>query len=142
MELPLSLLGNLLKDPGTIGVWTLVLIGLIYFFREWRESRKLSAEDKLARRDGYAKQVEMLMAENRSLAKDQVELREEYKYYRKACQEETDELRIEIFNLRSSVEEYRRRNGILMALLAQFKPNEDITALLLEFDRPDRTKES
>lgn len=135
MEPLLALLGNLLKDPGTLGVWTLVLIGLIYFFREYRESRKLSAEDKLARRDGYARQVEMLMAENRSLARDQAELREEYKMYRKACQEETDQLRREIFMLRAEVEEHKRRNGILMALLAEYKPNEEIMAVLLELDK-------
>tara|TARA_Y100001968_G_C19347626_1_gene712927 strand:- start:439 stop:819 length:381 start_codon:yes stop_codon:yes gene_type:complete len=125
----------MLNDPGALGVWALVIIGAVYFIKEWRENRKLSSEDKLALRDGYAHQVQMLMAENRSLGKDQSELREEYKKYRTACQEETDDLRNQIFALQAMVEETRRENSILKSLLAEYKPDSEITTLLVQLDK-------
>lgn len=113
----------LLRDftPGTYGIWTLVLLGIAYFVREWRETRKLSAEDRLARREGYAKQVEMLMRENRALMDDQRKLREEYDQYRQLCHAENNELRGMVIRLEGEVEGYKRRVDSQSMELARLK---------------------
>lgn len=89
--------------PGAWGIWTGVLMFAGWFFREWRETRKLSADDRLARRDGYAAQVQMLMTENRLLLADIADVRRQYDEHRKQCIEETNELRQRINDLEKSV---------------------------------------
>lgn len=98
------------------GTWTGVTMFAAYLVREWRETRKLSAEDRLARREGYAKQVEMLLgaqdrdrAENRRLRGDLQSLENTHDEYRRACQEETDQLRGDIRRLEDDLNGYRRR---------------------------------
>ncbi len=101
----IELLG-LFKDftPGAYGIWTLVVLIAGWFMREWRENRKLSIDDRLAKRDGYAKQVATLTAENRDLRQEVADVRREAREavsvaqkeqdeYRRLCQEETDQLR-------------------------------------------------
>lgn len=95
--------------PGAAGIWTLVIMGAAYLAREWRENRKLSAEDRLARREGYEKQVAHLTAENRALAQDMKQLREEYDRYRRLCQEETDQLRQHIISIEHELSGAKRR---------------------------------
>lgn len=92
-------------------VWVGAMI-TIYMIREWRETRKLSAEDKLARRDGYAKQVQMLMAENRQLLDDQRQLRQEYDAHRRLCQQETDQLRKMIIDLENEIQGLKRNRAV------------------------------
>lgn len=92
-----------------MGVWTGVLMFAGWMLKEWRETRKLSLDDRLARRDGYAKQVEMLMAENRKLGEDMSKLREEYDQYRQLCHRETDQLRGMVMNLENEVAGYKRK---------------------------------
>jgi|SRR3569833_301611 len=82
--------------PGAAGVWTGVAMFAAYILREWRETRKLSYEDRMARREGYARQVQELSDENRALRNDQRLLREEYDHYRRICQAENDQLRTEM----------------------------------------------
>lgn len=67
-----------------------------YILREWRETRKLSFDDRMARREGYSRQVSDLTDENRALRTDQRLLREEYDHYRRLCQAETDQLRTDM----------------------------------------------
>lgn len=95
--------------PQAYGVWTLVLIAVLYFIREWRETRKLSSTDRLARREGYALQVENLQRENRFLQTDLTNLRHEYDDYRRLCQQETDDLRNQVIQLENNVAGLRRR---------------------------------
>jgi len=106
--------------PGGAGVWTLVVMVGAYLAREWRETRKLSLEDRNARREGYARQVETLMGENRALVNDLHRLHEEYDAgmralradhdaYRKQCQVETDQLRSMVVALEGEVEGLKRR---------------------------------
>ena len=94
---------NLFGIPGLTftgaGTWTGVAMFTIYLFREWRETRKLSADDRMARREGYAKQVEGLMGENRKLRNDLADAETRHDSYRRACQAETDQLRDEIRGL-------------------------------------------
>lgn len=96
-----SELAAILRDftPGAAGVWTIALMVAGWMLREYRETRKMTAEDRLARRDGYAKQVELLTKENRALAGDLANLRAEYDKYRRICQTETDQLRGMIIDL-------------------------------------------
>lgn len=113
-------------SPGTIPGWALVALGLFYFFREWRETRKMSAEDRLARRDGYAKQVTDLTIENRALRADLVANEKLHSDYRRDCQRETDQLRGEIRSLEDEVSGLKRRidgQGSAAARLLLSPPN-------------------
>lgn len=95
--------------PGAAGIWTGVFMFAGWLAREWRETRKLSAEDRIARRDGYAKQVADLMKENREQREDTRKLREEYDLHRRQCQIETDQLRHMVVDLERKVEGLNRR---------------------------------
>lgn len=79
--------------PGAYGIYGIFALIALRYLKEWRETRKLSSEDRLARREGYAKQVENLQDENRELSKDLRELREEYDGHRRQCFAETESLR-------------------------------------------------
>jgi septal ring factor EnvC (AmiA/AmiB activator) len=94
--------------PGAAGIWTLVVMFAAYLLREWRETRKLSFEDRLARREGYAKQVEDLTLENRKLREDVTRAWHEHEEYRRLCHTETDQLRSEIQSLSNEVAGFKR----------------------------------
>lgn len=95
--------------PGGVGIWFVVMLIGGWMLKEWREYRRLSIDDRNARRDGYARQVEILLGENRALMEDQRKLREEYDHHRKICQAETDQLRTMIIDLEGKVEGLNRR---------------------------------
>lgn len=95
--------------PGAAGIWTGVIMFAGWILREWRETRKLSAEDRLARREGYAKQVENLQNECRALLGDLKSLRQEYDHYRQLCHDETDALRKLVMRLEGEIAGYKRR---------------------------------
>lgn len=98
--------------PGAYGIWFCAGMLAIYFIREWRDTRKLSLDDRLARRDGYAKQVADLNTENRALRGDLANLRGEYDNHRKICFQETEQLRNMVIELRDTVEGLRRERGV------------------------------
>lgn len=108
-----ALLQAIIKNPGWtpggVGIWFVAMLIGGWMLKEWREYRKLSIEDRNARRDGYARQVEILLGENRALMEDQRKLREEYDHHRKICQAETDQLREMIVNLEGEVQGLKRR---------------------------------
>lgn len=116
-------LSILFKDftPGAYGIWAGVLMLFAYFAREYRETRKLSAEDRLARRDGYARQVETLMQENRDLMSDIRLLRSDYDEHRRMCQQETNELRQMVIKLEGEVAGYKRRVDTQALEIARLK---------------------
>lgn len=89
--------------PGAVGIWSGVAMFGAWWLKEWRETRKLSLDDRNARREGYAKQVSLLTAENRALMADQRALREEYDLYRHACHEENNQLRQQVMALEGEV---------------------------------------
>jgi hypothetical protein len=108
--------------PGATGIWAGVLMFAAWWLREWRETRKLSFEDRMARRDGYARQVEMLLVENRSQRSDLAELREEYDNYRVLCHSETDQLRDMIQENEEEIQGLKRKvaeQGIEIARLKE-----------------------
>ena len=79
--------------PGAAGIWTLVF-GMLGLFAKWHiDNRKLSGDEREARRLGYTTEVAALRTENRELAADMRKLREEYDHYRDECQRENDEMR-------------------------------------------------
>jgi predicted RNase H-like nuclease (RuvC/YqgF family) len=130
---------------GGVGIWGIFILMTGHYVREWNASRKLSMEDRQAKREGYAAQVAQLMAENRALAADQKALRDEYNLYRRHCQEETDELRrenrqesealrTEIIRLRSIIEEYRARTSALTTMLAEYKPTDEMALVLARIE--------
>lgn len=107
--------------PGAYGVWTGVLMFAAWGLREWRETRKLSSDDRLARRDGYARQVELLMAENRALTRDVREVREQYDQYRQLCLAENDQLRQAMAALRDELAALKRERAGYEAELARLR---------------------
>src|SRR5690606_27447395 len=95
MELNLA---KLIADitPTSVGTWMLVLMLGVYGLREWRETRILSLEDRLARREGSARQVEELHCQSRRLRNDLRRLHREYGLSGKMCQEGNSQLRPQI----------------------------------------------
>lgn len=100
------------------GQWGLVLsltwcafLGSIYIIREWRETRKLSAEDRLALRDGYAAQVQNLQIENRDLRKELQGVMKAHDDYRALCHAETDQLRRMVMQLEAEIEGLKRNRA-------------------------------
>lgn len=116
-------LAKLIADitPASVGTWVLVLMLGLYGLREWRETRKLSLEDRLARRDGYARQVEELHCENRELRNDLSRLHKEYDLYRHMCQEENSQLRDQIRRIEDTVAGLERRVATDAIELARLK---------------------
>jgi predicted nucleic acid-binding Zn-ribbon protein len=95
--------------PQAYGIYGLLFLVAAWMFKSWLETRKLSTEDRMARREGYARQVETLQRENRDLGGDLRDLRHEYDDYRKMCRAETDELRHQIVELQNEVTGLSRR---------------------------------
>jgi hypothetical protein len=95
--------------PGGAGIWTGVFMFAAYLIREWRESRKMTTEDRQAKREGFSKQVELLQAENRKLREDLVRNENLHDDYRHACQMETDGLRQQVRGLEDEVTGFKRR---------------------------------
>ena len=121
--------------PGAVGIWVGVGMMLIYAIREWRETRKLSAEDRIARRDGYAAQVSALHAENRALAGDMRDLRQEYDHYRELCQRENDQLRAQVIKLEFDLAGLKRKTATLARDMARLaKGDGEMERLIQEFD--------
>lgn len=107
-------------QPQAYGIWGLFVLVSGYMFKGWLETRKLSIEDKMARREGYARQVETLHSENRNLSGDLSSLRREYDEYRRghqaefddyrrACQAENEQLRQGQVSLQNEVTGLKRR---------------------------------
>lgn len=57
----------------------------------------------MARREGYAKQVEQLMEENRNLRGDLVAMEKLHNDYRVLCHAETDQLRSQVVSLEDQI---------------------------------------
>jgi predicted nuclease with TOPRIM domain len=95
--------------PGAVGIWVVAGMLGVYFMREYRETRKLSLEDRLARRDGYARQVENLQNENRQLRAEMHQMNEYHEAYRQQCHRENDQLRGMLVNVQDEVEGLKRR---------------------------------
>lgn len=114
---------NVIQDvtPGAVGIWLAVGMLAIHFIREWRENRKLSADDRIARRNGYEVQVRDLRNENRALIEDLRELRKEYDEHRKLCQQETDQLRNMVMALQDEVQGLKRNRATDALEIAQLR---------------------
>jgi hypothetical protein len=106
--------------PGAYGIWTGVLMFVGWWLKEWRETRKLSLDDRNARREGYAKQVTMLMAENRALGVDLATLRLQHDQYRQAHVAEAEQLRHDIVRLEDRITGFRRTFAQLEISLSRF----------------------
>lgn len=100
--------------PGSAGIWFIAAMVAVHFFREWRLTRRLSLDDRLARRDGYAAQVTGLMVENRSLRTEMdkrdlshqariIALEGKYDKYRELCEHTEEQHRKEILGLMDKV---------------------------------------
>lgn len=95
--------------PGAYGIWAGVLMFAAWWLREWRETRKLSLEDRVARREGYAKELEGARTEIRNLGGDLRTLRSEYDNYRVLCHAETDQLRKMAMIAETEIEGLKRK---------------------------------
>ncbi len=126
--------------PGAAGIWVGVFMFAGWLLREWRETRKLSADDRIARREGYEKQVQILAAENRALAKGIRDLREEYDTYRGVCQTENDQLRGQVIKLEFDLAGMRRKTATLARDIARLARDDDaeMNRLIAQFDEGTR----
>lgn len=118
--------------PGAAGIWTLVAMMGLYLIREWRETRKLSAEDRLARRDGYAKQVENLQAENRKLREDIADIEQRHSDYRRLCHAETDQLRDQVVRLEDRISGLLRKLADVAIRAARGDMDQETATLILQ----------
>lgn len=102
---------EMFKDwaPQAYGIWTLVLMAIAYFAREWRETRKLSADDRQARREGFTWQVENLQTENRELRRELNDTNKEFTDYRRLCEDENGQLRKDLRHLEDKYTGLERR---------------------------------
>lgn len=107
--------------PQAYGIWTLVIMAATYSAREWRATRKLSAEDRQARREGFTWQVENLQRENRQLNADLASLRREYDDYRALCHAETDQLRKQVMTLEGDIAGLKRQRATDQVMKARNK---------------------
>lgn len=111
-------------QPQAYGIWTGVIMFAGWLLRELRETRKLSTEDRQARREGFAHQVEGLQVENRNLRLDLSALRHEYDDYRRLCHHETDELRGQVVELSNELTGLKRRlDSQSVAVARQIRDN-------------------
>lgn len=118
--------------PGAAGIWTLVAMMGLYLIREWRETRKLSADDRLARREGYAKQVENLQGENRKLRSDLADVETRHADYRRLCHAETDQLRDQVVNLENRMSGLLRKLADIAVRAARGEIDSNIAAAILQ----------
>jgi hypothetical protein len=83
--------------PGAVGIWVGVLGAAGMLFKRWIENRKLTIDERQAKREGFSAQVEFLTKENRQLREDYDEYRstaeDRYDRYRRQCEQETEQLR-------------------------------------------------
>jgi hypothetical protein len=116
--------------PTAYGVFLIAAMLFVHIMKDWRERAQLSAADRLARREGYAKDVSGLRVENRELRgeldrvrTDSAELvrilREEHEKYRKLCHDENDSLRGQIIHLENELTGTKRRLDVQAIMLAQ-----------------------
>ena len=127
---------------GSAGIWLLVMGGLVHLFREWRLTRKLSIDDRIARRDGYAAQVTNLAAENRALrtemdSRDAAHVRryhdleQKYDAYRELCERTEEQHRAEIFNLMQQAAGFKRRLDAVVAAVFRLVPEDLKTEIMI-----------
>lgn len=127
---------------GSAGIWMLVIGGFAHLFREWRLTRRLSLDDRIARRDGYAAQVTNLTAENRALrtemdnrdaghASRYHELEQKYDRYRELCEATEEQHRREIFGLMQQAAGFKRRLDAVIAAVFRLVPEELKTEIML-----------
>lgn len=93
--------------PGAVGIWLGVLGGAGVLFKRWTENRKLSIEERQAKREGFSAQVEFLTKENRQLREDydahRASSESRYDQYRRQCELETDQLRGQLRQLQDDM---------------------------------------
>jgi hypothetical protein len=97
--------------PGAAGIWIGVLMFGGWLVSQWIETRRLSLEDRLARREGYEKQVADLAKENRALRDELSLFRREHEDYRKLCHDETDSLRRQVVTLQNEITGLMRQSS-------------------------------
>lgn len=95
--------------PTATGAWASAFGLFAFLWREIRLDRKLSSEDREARREGYAAQVASLSTENRKLREDLRASDDRHAAYRKLCQEETDQLRDEVRQIKEEFDGWKRK---------------------------------
>lgn len=107
--------------PGGWGIWLIVIMLASYLAREWKDNRKLTADERQAKREGFTRQTEILMRENRELLTDLRQLRQEYDAHRKICYQETAQLREMLEEQMTEVQGLKRKVSGQALEIAQLK---------------------
>lgn len=121
-------------SAGAKGIWLfgfiLVSAQLLKWLAEYRAFRRLSIEEKQARREGFTAQVEFLTRQL-ALANERLEAldgdlaaeREAHDTYRRLCRAETDQLRGQITRLEDDLAAlHRRRSAASVAAAHDLDP--------------------
>jgi predicted nuclease with TOPRIM domain len=116
-------IAHLLPDmsAGAYGIWLVAGMLLVKFMAEYRLMRGLTPEDRLARRDGYQKQVEILLEENRKLRLEMHQMNEHHEGYRQLCHAENDQLRQMLSTNADETEGLKRKIADLSMQIATLK---------------------
>ncbi len=104
--------------PGAYGIYGLFFLAIGGIIK-WRlDLGKLSLDERVAKREGFTKQVELLLQElkgvreeNRLLLKDNHDLREEYNAFRILCHKENEQLRKMIIEVTDDLEGLKRERA-------------------------------
>lgn len=119
----MEILGRIIAEftPGAVGIWLVVGMLGVYLSREYRLMRGMTPEDRLARRDGFQKQVELLLTENRSLRDEMHGMNENHEKYRQLCHQENDQLRGMLRSNADEIEGLKRKISTLSNEIAVLK---------------------
>lgn len=123
----LNILKSLGFTPGAYGIYGILAFVAVHFMKEWSADRRLSVEDRQAKREGFTRQLDIYRQENRQLLDDQSKLRKEYDDYRRLCQMETDHLREMLIAVQGELAGYKRRVDTLSMIVAQGPQNGPVT---------------
>lgn len=118
--------------PGGAGVWVIAAMVGLQHAKQWNEDRKLSAEDRIARREGYAKQVAELTAENRQQREEMQRIRNDADKARRLCLQENDQLRDGIIVLENKVAGIMRKMADIAIRAARGEIDAEMAASILQ----------
>lgn len=125
--------------PGAMLLAYMAAIVTFHYWKSWREDKKLSQDDRQAKREGFARQTEILMrqigdlnAENRLLRADLLQNEQTHSEYRRQCQAETEQLRNEIVGMQQQMAGVLRKAADIAVRAARGDMDRDIASAVLQ----------
>lgn len=126
--------------PGAAFLAYIAAIITFHYLKEWRETRKLSMEDRQARREGFMALVESLQDENRDLRVNLLTNEKTHDEYRRMCQQETDQLRGHVVHLEDRVAGLMRKIADIAIRAARGDIDAEMAASILQLANEGKDK--